>query len=86
MLLMFCFVVPAAGLSLSVCFGLLVNMFGIVMLLFCCFISQTVMLWWLLLFVGGWNAVCDLLSQGIATWMLKFICVLPCFRVISDSA
>jgi hypothetical protein len=54
MLLMFCFVVPAAGLSLSVCFGLLVNMFWycyVVVLLFhfsdCHVVVVAFVCWWL---------------------------------------
>ena len=43
-----------------------------------------VVLWLLLLFVGAWNAVCNLLSQGIATRMSKFINVLACFRAAPD--
>jgi hypothetical protein len=38
----------------------------------------------LFLFVGAWNAVCNLLSQGIATRMFKFIRVLARFCVIPD--
>ena len=55
MLLMFCFVVPAAGLSLSVCFGLLVNMFwycyvGVVLLFHfsdCHVVVVAFVCWWL---------------------------------------
>ena len=38
------------------------------------------MLWLLLLFVGAWHAVCNLISQGIAIRMLEFIRVLISFR------